>query len=66
MAGTFRGRLAAGIAMLTVAACGYDRTAGPGYEDSTALAAVKAVPVRSDAAGFSFSDRQSGLFTRFG
>lgn len=53
MAGKFRGRLAAGIAVLTVAtaACGYDRTSGPGYGDSTAQASVQAAPTVFLASG---------------
>jgi hypothetical protein len=53
MAGEFRGRLAAGIAVLTLAtaACGYDRTSGPGYGDSTAQASVQAEPAVYSASG---------------
>jgi hypothetical protein len=55
MAGTVRGRLAAGMTVLTLVAagCGYDRTAGPGYGDSTAaaVAAVRAEPTVFSATG---------------
>ncbi|MEO8634592.1 MAG: hypothetical protein ABI587_04855 [Gemmatimonadales bacterium] len=46
MTGKSRGRIAAGIVALTVAvaACGYDNASGPGYGDSTTVAAVKSSP----------------------